>query len=314
MMTLNEVAKILQQKNNIEILTHHYPDGDTLGSAYGLCNALQGIGKNARVITSGKVAQKYDYLSQGVNESDFTPNFVMSVDVAAPSLLGENQEKYKDKIELCIDHHKSNSMGVKDSYIDHTAASTAEIIYDLLNIMNVDITKEIADCLYTGVSTDTGCFMYTNTTERTHIIAGELIKAGCDFGTINRAMFETKTKEKLALERMVYDTLDYYHDGKCAIIYTTIAMQERLNLGDDEMEGLASIPRQIEGVKIGITMREKKNREFKISVRTNGDIDACAFCQQFGGGGHNAAAGCAINGDLITVKQTLIAAAKEILK
>ncbi len=314
MMTLNEVAEILKNQNNIEILTHHYPDGDTLGSAFGLCLALQNIGKNARVILSGKMARKFDFLKNGVKEQSFTPQFVMSVDVAAKALLGENEEAYGDKIQLCIDHHGSNSLGVENSYIDATAAANAEIIYDLLLIMGVKITKEIASCLYTGISTDTGCFMYTNTTAKTHNIAGELMNTGIDFGAINRAMFETKTKEKLALERMVYDTLDYYCDGKLAIIYTTLAMQSKLNLGDDEMEGLASIPRQIEGVKMGITIREKKNKEFKISVRTNGDTDACAFCQIFGGGGHKGASGCTIKGDLITVKQTLIAQAEKVLK
>lgn len=145
--------------------------------------------------------------------------------------------------------------------------------------MNVEITKEIANCLYTGVSTDTGCFMYTNTSAKTHMIAAKLIECGADFAVINRAMFETKTKQKLALERMVYDTLDYYYDGKLAIIYTTLAMQDKLNLGDDQMEGLASIPRQIDGVKMGITIREKQDNVFKISVRTNGDTDACEFCK-----------------------------------
>ena len=313
MMTLSDVAKILKSQDNIEILTHHYPDGDTLGSAYGLCIALQNMGKNARVVLSGKSARKFSYLLDGVKESDFTPNFIMSVDVAAKSLLGENEELYSDKIDLCIDHHGSNTLGVNDSYIDDTAAATAEIIFDLINVMGEKITPQIANCLYTGVSTDTGCFMYTNTTSKTHRIAGELIDLGADFGEINRKMFETKTKEKIALERMVYDTLDFYYDGKLAIIYTTIAMQDKLNLGDDEMEGLASIPRQIEGVKMGITIREKKNRDFKISVRTNGDTDACEFCKRFGGGGHKAASGCSIQGDLITVKQTLIAAAEEIL-
>lgn len=312
-MNLNDVAQILKEKDNVEILTHHYPDGDTLGSAYALCLALQGMGKKARVVLSGKVAKKFNYLLDAVEEMDFAPQFTVSVDVAAKSLLGENEEKYRDKIQLCIDHHGSNTLGIKDSYIDSTASAVAEIIYDLLCEMNVEITREIANCLYTGISTDTGCFMYTNTTSKTHIIAGKLIDAGADFSSINRAMFETKTREKLALERMVYDTLDYYYDGKLAIIYTTIAMQSKLNLGDDEMEGLASIPRQIEGVKMGITIREKENKEFKISVRTNGETDACAFCKKFGGGGHKAASGCSIKGDLITVKQSLIAAAKEML-
>lgn len=313
-MTLNNVAEILKQKNNIEILTHHYPDGDTLGSAYGLCLGLQQLGKNAKVILSGKVAEKFGFLKNGIKVQDFEQEFVISVDVAAPSLLGVNEENYLSKINLCIDHHGSNNLGVKDSYIDANAGATAEIIYDLLLLMNVEITKEIADCLYTGISTDTGCFMYTNTTTKTHLIAGELMAKGADFGAINRAMFETKTKAKLALERMVYDTLDYYCKGKCAIIYTTLDMQEKLNLGDDEMEGLASIPRQIEGVKIGITMREKVNNQFKISVRTNGDTDACLFCQKFGGGGHKAASGCTIDGDLHTVKERLIKAAEEMLR
>ncbi len=125
------------------------------------------------------------------------------------------------------------------------------------------------------------------------ISLAKLIECGADFAVINRAMFETKTKQKLALERMVYDTLDYYYDGKLAIIYTTLAMQDKLNLGDDQMEGLASIPRQIDGVKMGITIREKQDNVFKISVRTNGDTDACEFCKKFGGGGHKAASGCA---------------------
>ena len=123
-----------------------------------------------------------------------------------------------------------------------------------------------------------------------------------------------KTREKLALERWVNDTMQFCADDACAIIYTTLEMCEKLGVGDDEMEGLASIPRQIEGVKMGITMREKEGGVFKISVRTNDGIDASAFCKRFGGGGHPAAAGCAIEGDLETVKQKLIEAAEETLR
>ena len=112
---------------------------------------------------------------------------------------------------------------------------------------------------------------------------------------------------------MVYDTMEFYCSGKCAIIYTTLAMQKALCAGDDEMEGLASIPRQIEGVKMGITMREKEDGTFKISVRTNDGINASDFCARFGGGGHVAASGCSIKGDLKTVKYMLIKAAEEVL-
>ena len=115
------------------------------------------------------------------------------------------------------------------------------------------------------------------------------------------------------MERMVYDTMEFYCGGKCAIIYTTIAMQKALGAGDDEMEGLASIPRQIEGVKMGITMREKEDGTFKVSVRTNDGVNASDFCARFGGGGHAAASGCSIKGDLATAKYMLIKAAEEVL-
>ena len=109
---------------------------------------------------------------------------------------------------------------------------------------------------------------------------------------------------------MIYDTMEFYAGGKCAVVYTTIAMQKALGAGDDEMEGLANIPRQVEGVEMGITMREKDGGLFKISVRTNDGINAAEFCKQFGGGGHPGAAGCSIEGDLATVKKLLVDAAE----
>lgn len=179
--------------------------------------------------------------------------------------------------------------------------------------MGVNFTKQIVDCLYTGISTDTGCFRYTNTTADTFRIAASLVELGCNSAYINKVMFETKSKEKIMLEREVYDTITYCADGKCAIVWVTLDMLKSLNIGEDEIEGLASIPRQIEGVLIGITMKEKEGGFFKISVRTNGDIDAAKFCSKFGGGGHKAAAGCSINGSLEDVRSQLIKAAEETL-
>lgn len=311
-MNLYEVANYLEAHDNYDILTHAYPDGDTLGSAYALCMALQQIGKNARVITTN-IPSKFLYLTKNVEQQDFETQTVISTDVAAETLLGSNQEKYSGKISLCIDHHGSNSVVAKHRFVDGSAGANCEIIYRLLVKMNVKITKEIADCLYTGISTDTGCFRYSNTTADTLRVAASLFELGCDTAYINKVMFETKTKEKIQLEHAVYDTIEYCADEKCAIIYTTLEMLKQLDIGDDEMEGLASIPRQIEGVLIGITMREKDGGFFKVSVRTNGNINASDFCSQFGGGGHRAAAGCTIEGDLETVKSKLVKAAEEFL-
>lgn len=221
--------------------------------------------------------------------------------------------KYLGKIDICIDHHGSNSVTAKEKFVDKYAAANCEIIYKLLMRMGVNFTKQIVDCLYTGISTDTGCFRYTNTTADTFRIAASLVELGCNSAYINKVMFETKSKEKIMLEREVYDTITYCANEKCAIVWVTLDMLKSLNIGEDEIEGLASIPRQIEGVLIGITMKEKEGGFFKISVRTNGDIDAAKFCSKFGGGGHKAAAGCSINGSLEDVRSQLIKAAEETL-
>lgn len=311
--TLTEASRLLKNNDKFHILTHRYPDGDTLGSAFALCYALRALGKKANVIVNGNLPSKFSYLAENYEKQDFECGYVVSVDVAAPQLLGELQSEYESKIDLCLDHHGSNSMVAENIFVDGLCAAACEIIHVLIKEMKVKITPDIADCIYTGISTDTGCFCYTNTTARTHRIAAELIERGCDFSRINRINFETKTRAKIKMERMVYDTMEFYCGGKCAIIYTTLAMQKVLGAGDDEMEGLASIPRQIEGVKIGITMREKEDGTYKVSVRTNDGINACDFCARFGGGGHAAASGCSIKGDLITAKYMLIKACEEIL-
>lgn len=311
-MNLFDIARYLETHDNFEILTHAYPDGDTLGSGFALCMALQQIGKNARVITTN-IPSKFLYLLNGVKQQMFEAETIISTDVAADSLLGSNMGNYMGRVDVCIDHHGSNTFTAKHKFVDEFAAANCEIIYKLLIGMNIKITEEIANCLYTGISTDTGCFRYTNTTAETMRVAAELMECGCDTAYINKVMFETKSKEKIQLEHAVYDTIEYCANGRCAIICTTLDMLKRLDVGDDEMEGLASIPRQIEGVLIGITMREKEGGFFKISVRTNDNINASDFCSQFGGGGHPAAAGCTIEGSLETVRSKLIIAAEKFL-
>lgn len=311
-MNLNDAARFLEVHDNYDILTHAYPDGDTLGSGFALSLALSQIGKKSRVITSN-IPSKFEYLLKGTEHHEFETQTVVSVDVAADSLLGSNMSQYIGRIDLCIDHHGSNTINAREKFVDPRAAANCEILYKLFDIMNIEITEDIANCLYTGISTDTGCFRYTNTTSETMRVAAELMDSGCSTAYINKVMFETKSRNKILLERAVYETMQYCAKGRCAIIYTTIDMINKLNIGDDEMEGLASIPRQIEGVMMGITMREKEGNFFKVSVRTNGDINACDFCSLFGGGGHPAAAGCTVEGDLNTVKEKLIKAAEEFL-
>ena len=309
-MTIKDIASVLKQNDNFGILTHNYPDGDCLGSGFGLCLALRQIGKNANVITTD-TPKSFSFITDTVKTQDFEPEFIVSTDVAAEKLLGKNEEKYKGRIQLCIDHHASNTIDAEYRYIDAKAGAAGEIIYELIKELGAEITVDIANCLYTAIATDTGCFCYINTSSRTLRIAADLLDLGCDSAYINKVMFETKTKRRIELERDILDKMIFCADDKCAIVYTTLEMVE--GMGDDETEGIASIPRQIEGVKLGITIREKQGGEYKVSARTNGDIDASSFCAKFGGGGHMGAAGCTIKGTLEGTISMLKAAAQEIL-
>ncbi|MCR5652471.1 MAG: DHH family phosphoesterase [Ruminococcus sp.] len=309
-MTVKDLASILKQNNNFEILTHNYPDGDCLGCGYGLCLALRQIGKNANVITTD-MPKNFSFITDKAEPQDFEPEFIVSTDVADTKLLGKNEDKYKGRIDMCIDHHGSNTIEAQYRYVDSEAAAAGEIIFELIKELGAEITVDIANCLYTALSTDTGCFCYVNTTSRTLRIAADLLDLGCDSAYINKVMFETKTKRRIELERDILDKMIFCADDKCAMIYTTCEMVE--GMGDDETEGIASIPRQIEGVKLGITIREKQGGEYKVSARTNGDVDACAFCAQFGGGGHIGAAGCTIKGTLESTIEMLRKAAEKTL-
>ncbi|MEE3427801.1 MAG: bifunctional oligoribonuclease/PAP phosphatase NrnA [Ruminococcus sp.] len=308
-MTLKEVASFILQHNNFDILTHNYPDGDCIGSAFALAHAIKQIGKNARVITTDR-QKKFEFIFERYEAPEFNTECVISTDVADEKLLGKNRKIYEGKIDLCIDHHGTNVIKAPYKYVEADSAAAGEIIYELIPLLNAEYTKDIADCIYTAISTDTGCFRYTNTTSRTMRIAADLIDLGCDNGYINKVMFDTKSKPRIELERKILENMIFCADNKCAIIYTTREMTD--GLGDDETEGIASIPRQIEGVKMGITVREKEN-DYKISVRTNDGVDASAFCRKFGGGGHVAASGCTLKGDLKSVLETLKTAAEETL-
>lgn len=304
-MKLDEAARFLREHDNFEILTHEYPDGDTLGSAYALVPALAQLGKNARVVVTS-LPKDFVFLTEGIEEKDFAAEAIISVDIADEKLLGKNREKYEGRINLCFDHHAVNRVKADIKAVDPHAASNCEIIYRLLREMNIKITKQIANALYTGVSTDTGCFKYGNTTSDTFRIAAELLDLGAENVKINKVMFDTKSKLKLKMEQEVLSGIRYCADGRCAIIAATLELQKKLGIGDGELEGLSSIPRQIEGVDIGITMREKEENVFKISVRSNKEvIDAARFCQGFGGGGHAEAAGCQINGTADEVREIL---------
>ena len=305
--TAEQAAEILKEQDDILILVHAHPDGDTLGCGYSLCRSLISLGKRAAVSCSDEIPQKYAYLSKDIEQYEFQPKFIVAVDVADTKLLGKkNESLYADKIDLCIDHHGSNILFAKKTLLDPTAAAACEIILKVIRALGAEVTPETADCIYTGLSTDTGCFRYSNVTPATMRTAADMIESGARHAAINTAMFETKTKTYVALEKMCLAGMKMYFDGKLALITVTQEMFRQSGSDESECDAIAALPRQIEGVIVGATMREKPDGSFKVSLRTHSPADAAKICASMGGGGHQRAAGCQLNGPEESARQTLV--------
>jgi len=292
---IGSTVSFLKSHDNFTILTHAHPDGDTLGSGFGLCLALRALGKKANVVNNEELPPKFRYLE--IEPQEFAEQTVVAVDIADVTLMGNDiKEKYEAKVDLSIDHHGSNRLFAQLNYVDSSAAAAAQIIFEVIGLLGVEITPQIANCLYTGISTDTGCFRYANVTPATLRTAARLMELGADAAKINVMMFETKTRTYAALEKLALDGMQFFYDGKCALITITRDMFAESGSDENECDGIAAISRQIEGVLVGVTVRERRDGSFKASVRTHNPVDASAICSRFGGGGHPNAAGCQLPG------------------
>ena len=273
--SVNECANTLKEKDNILILTHANPDGDTLGCGYALCRALMKIGKICSVINADNIPKKYNYLFDDIVEIKFKPDYIVAVDVATVNLLGGLEEQYK--VDMCIDHHSTNTE-YADLLLLEDVPAACQIMYDVVLALGIEVDKKIADCLYTGLTTDTGCFRYDSTTAQTYRVAADLIEAGADNGRINRIMFETKTKTYARLERLAIESMRFYEHERVAVITVTQEMFQLTGSNAQETEGLAPLTRQIEGVEIGITIQEKPDGTCKASIRTFESVNAGIIC------------------------------------
>lgn len=312
--TEQQAADRLMAADRILLLAHRYPDGDTIGSNYALCLALRTLGKQVRVLCGDPIPERYDYMIEGVDMPDFDPAFICAVDVADPTLLGDAvAAEYGSRVDLCIDHHNTNVGYAAATCVDATCAAAAMVVMRIIRLMGVDLTPDIAACLYTGIATDSGCFKYLNADATTHRMAADCIDVGIPYEMINRTHFDIKSRARIELERMALDGMEFHHDGRVALMPITTEMIARSGATENDMEGLTPIPRQIEGVWVGITLRQKEDGNYKISVRTGHHADATVICGLLGGGGHTRAAGCTVEGTLQEAKAAILTATEQAL-
>ena len=291
-LTRNETGEFLRSHDNFCILTHRRPDGDTLGSAAALCLGLRKLGKNAWVLNPTEPLDNLDWLLADITK-DFAEagDTILAVDVAAPNMLPRDFAELADKCLLRIDHHGSCTPFAPEELVDAESASCAEIIYDLLTLLGVELDEDIADAIYVGVSTDTGCFRYANTNAHAFLTASACAGAGADVAGLNLELFETNSLAKLRLHAWIAEHVKIFGDGELAIVAIPKAVEESIGVTDAELGNLSSYARSIEGVCLAATLRQGKYGETKISIRAVPGWDAAAVCEKFGGGGHPGAGG-----------------------
>lgn len=312
MISASAAASFLERSDKFVILTHASPDGDTLGSAYALADALCALNKRVFVVCPDKIPEKFGYLIKEYEA--FEPETVVAVDIADEKLLGSLYDRYSGRVALCIDHHGSNTKYAEMLYLEADAAAACECIYNVINELGTKITPYMASCLYTGIATDTGCFKFSNTTPRSHRYAAELIEKGADYGETNRVMFEVKSRGRIAMERKVLENIEFYYGGRCAVITVTRDMIKETGCPLGDLDGVTAMSRQIEGVQIGVTIKEKPDGKYKVSLRTFEPYNAADICAVFGGGGHVRAAGCEFSCDIENAKRQLLSAIGEVLR
>lgn len=308
MLTVSQTAELLRTFDNILILTHVRPDGDTVGCAAALCAGLRALGKTTYLLPNPELTDNSaPYFLPYAAPDSFVPDKVVSTDIAATGLFPENAKPYLSRVDLAIDHHPSFEGFGRANIVRPEAAACGELIYDILAQLG-PITQEIALPLYVAVSTDTGCFAYANTTPHTHAVAAALMNTGIDYRTVNKVFFRTKSRRRMQLEAAMMNDCLFYDRDRVAVLSVPQSLMERLGASDSDAEDLSALGPQIQGVDCAVTLRQLGPEVWKVSLRTGPRINATDVCRELGGGGHAAAAGCTIDAPWDEARQKILEA------
>jgi len=310
-LTLEQIAEGLGKAENVLILTHVNPDGDCIGSAFGLKELLLAMGKQAKVVNPGDIPKRLLFLcgeqpSFAVEEGELDEyDLVLSIDVASPMQLGAHG-RLIPRIDWMIDHHGTGETYAQN-YVDPMASAAGEIVYEIYEELKkmglVSSCPSAARKIYAAIVSDTGSFKFSNTTPKTHRIAAKLVEeingaqdGGMDTTEVCRSLFGQRTLKELTAQMIAIQNLRFYEDGSLGTVLFTQQMLREAGLADEDIGNVVETPRGVEGVLVGISVKQSSEdpNQYRVSSRANGPIDCAAVCASFGGGGHIRAAGCTI--------------------
>ena len=313
-LTVSDCADFFRKQDSFCILTHRRPDGDTLGSAAGLCLGLRQMGKTAYVLRNPEATEKYAPIVEGLTTENVAENAVIvCVDTASAGMLPAAFADLADKIALRIDHHASATSFTEMELVDGGTAACGELIYDILMQLGVTLDTPLANALYTAVSTDTGCFRFANTTAHTLRVAAACAEVSNDLYDLNNLYFATVTLQRLQMQSYMIENAIFLQNNQVCICPIPLEVENSIGVTEDDMDNISGYPRTIAGVKMAATLRiEKDTGKVKLSLRAAPGYDAGKVCAIFGGGGHAGAAGASFAMSMDEAVSALIEAIPEI--
>lgn len=317
--SIKEIGEQLLKANSALIFPHINMDGDALGSAAALCKVLRDAGKDAAILIEDEIPEYISFLDNGYCSKDFDviqePDVCICVDCGETDRFPKRAEKFfTGKTTICVDHHTTSTPFADYNFIDGNIAATCEIIYKIIVSMGLPVTKEIGEAIYTGISTDTGNFQYSNATRDSHIITAALYDAGIDHSGVAVKLYQSTRLEKIRITNRVLDNLQVFAGGKAAMAYVDQNMLEEVGAAIEETEGVVETLRNIQGVEVAAFLKEREPDVIKVSMRAKTNGNVADIASKFGGGGHIKAAGCTFRTNLKDACEQLKAAIEESLR
>jgi bifunctional oligoribonuclease and PAP phosphatase NrnA len=296
---LSQVVELIESKRTFAITSHIRPDGDSLGSSLGLYWLLRALDKDVEVIMRDAAPHAYRQLpgAHGIRvtpavDRNYDAVFVIECsDITRPGLA--NLER---QFVVNIDHHSTTALFGTINWIDSTASAVGEMIYNLCKATGVRVTKEIAECVYTALITDTGSFHYSNTTERTFKVASELVRTGVKPAKTAESVFASYPWSRIQLLGEVMSTAKRDASGRVACLRHSLEMQARTHASDEDADGFVNYPLTVGEVEAVALLKECAPGVYRASLRSKGDVNVARVAEMFGGGGHRNAAGCTLKG------------------
>ncbi len=294
----SRIIQMIEEHKSILIMAHVKPDGDAIGSSFALAKGLAKLGKNIRILSKDRIPYDVKFLDdKGFfhNQVDeFEYSLVLALDSSDPGRLEDRIEVLTKPI-INIDHHKTNTLYGDVNWVDDTASATGELVYELLVALCIEIDRDMAQDLYVAIASDTGQFMYSNTTSRTHGIVSKLLNSGIDVAAISRLLYQNVPMNKFQLDLKVLNQSSFHHEKRLGIAYVKAEDQKAFNCSNTD--NIVEAIRNIETVEVAALLVERED-SIKVSMRSKDKFDVSEVAVKFGGGGHPNAAGFDIEGTI----------------